>query len=119
MLNKLSLELVPQELYGRELESKAVENRLCRATLSFRVHKQACKRVAAQVGAMFSSITLIHSSPLIFRPGSTKGNVGAMSRAPMMPETITPRVVAVCDAVNRSSVSSSSSASIFEVLRDS
>ena len=42
-----------------------------------------------------------------------------MSRAPMMPETITPRVVAVCDAVNRSGVSSSSSASIFEVLRDS
>ena len=28
-------------------------------------------------------------------------------------------VVAVCDAVNRSGVSSSSSASIFEVLRDS
>ena len=36
-----------------------------------------------------------------------------------MPETITPRVVSVCDAVNRSGVSSSSSASIFEVLRDS
>ena len=42
-----------------------------------------------------------------------------MSLAPMMPEAITPRVVAVCDAVNRSAVSSSSSASIFEVLRDS
>ena len=41
-----------------------------------------------------------------------------MSRAPMIPETITPRVVAVCDAVNRTGVSSSSSASIFEVLRD-
>ena len=37
----------------------------------------------------------------------------------MMPDTITLRVVAVCDAVNRSGVSSSSSASIFEVLRDS
>ena len=37
-----------------------------------------------------------------------------MSKVP-----ITPRVVAVCDAVNRSGVSSSSSASIFEVLRDS
>ena len=36
-----------------------------------------------------------------------------------MRETITPRVVAVCDAVDRSGVSSSSSASIFEVLRDS
>ena len=42
-----------------------------------------------------------------------------MSKAPMMPETITPRVVAVCDAVNRSGVSSSSSGSIFEVLRES
>ena len=73
---------------------------------------------AVQWGAVCSSITLIHSSPLIFRPGSTKCNVGTMSRAPMMPETITPRVVAVCDAVNRSGVSSSSSASIFEVLRD-
>ena len=37
----------------------------------------------------------------------------------MLPETITPRVVAVCDAVNRSGVSSLSSASISEVLRDS
>ena len=36
-----------------------------------------------------------------------------------MPETITPRVVAICHAVNRRGVSSSSSASIFEVLRDS
>ena len=47
------------------------------------------------------------------------GNEGAMSPTPMMPETITPRVVAVCDAVNRSGVSSSSSASIFDVVRDS
>ena len=30
-----------------------------------------------------------------------------------------PRVVSVCDAVNRSGVSSSSRASVFEVLRDS
>ena len=36
----------------------------------------------------------------------------------MTPETITPRVVAVCDAVNRSGVSSSSSESVSEVLRD-
>ena len=42
-----------------------------------------------------------------------------MSSAPMIQETITPCVVAVCGAVNRSRVSSSSSASIFEVLRDS
>ena len=42
-----------------------------------------------------------------------------MSKAPMMQETITPRVVAVCDAVDRSCVSPSSRASIFEVLRDS
>ena len=35
----------------------------------------------------------------------------------MIPETITLRVVVVCDAVNRRSVSSSSSASGFEVLR--
>ena len=41
-----------------------------------------------------------------------------MSQAPMMREAITPRVVSVCDAVNCSGVSSSSSASIFEVLRD-
>ena len=32
---------------------------------------------------------------------------------------MTPRVVAVCDAVNRSGVSPSSSASVFEVPRDS
>ena len=37
----------------------------------------------------------------------------------MMPEAITPRMVAVCDDVNGSGVSSSSSASIIEVLRDS
>ena len=36
-----------------------------------------------------------------------------------MPETITPHIVAVCDAVNRNRVSSSPSASILEVLRDS
>ena len=65
---------------------------------------------------MYSSITLIHSSPLIFRPGSTKCNAGAVSRAHMIPETIVPRVVGVCDAVNRSGVSSSSRASVFEVL---
>ena len=74
---------------------------------------------AVQVGTMYSSITLIHSSALSFRPGSTKCNEGAVSQAPMMPGTITSRVVSVCDAVNRSGVSSSSSASIFEVLRDS
>ena len=45
-------------------------------------------------------------------PCSTKCIVRAISRALMMPETITPRVVAVCDAAtNRSGVSSSSSAS--------
>ena len=65
------------------------ETRLCRATLSCSVHKPACKRVTArcpgaktnyaqvvmrttQFGTMFSPINLIHSSPLIFRPGSTK-----------------------------------------------
>ena len=67
---------------------------------------------------MYFSITLIHSSAMSFRPGSTKCNEGAMSQAPMMPEAITPHVVSVCDAVNCSGVSSSSSASIFEVLRD-
>ena len=58
-----------------------------------------------------------HLDPLLsveFQAGSKKCNEGAMSKVPMMPETITPRVVAVCDAVNRSGVSSSSSASIFE-----
>ena len=73
-------------------------------------HKQAWKSKnlrpstmrAVQLGTMYSSITLIHSSAL-----------------PMMPEIITPRVVSVCDAVTRNSVSSSSSASIFQVLRDS
>ena len=67
---------------------------------------------AVQLGTMYSSITLIRSSPLIFRPGSTV-------KSAMTPETITPRVVAVGDAANRSGVSSSSSASVFEVLRDS
>ena len=73
--------------------------------------------MVVQLGTMYSSITLIHSSALSFRPGSTKCNEGAVSQAPMMPETITPRVVSVCDAVNRSGVSSSSSAPTFEVLR--
>ena len=73
---------------------------------------------AVPLGTMYSSTTLIHSSPLIFRPGSTKCNEAAMSTVPMMPETITPRVVAVCDAFNRNCVSSSPRASIFEVLRD-
>ena len=65
---------------------------------------------AAPSGAMYSSIALIHSSPLISRPGFKKCSVGAMSRAPMMPETFT---VAVCNAVNRNGVSSSPSTSIF------
>ena len=69
---------------------------------------------AVQLGTMYSSITLIHSSALSFRLGSTKCSVGAMSQAPMVPETTTPRVVFVCDAVSRSGVSSSLSASIFE-----
>ena len=73
---------------------------------------------SAQLGGMFLTITLFYSAWLISRP-STKCDVGAMSRAPMMPETTTPRVVAVCDSVNRSGASSSSSASVFEVLRDS
>ena len=37
----------------------------------------------------------------------------------MIPEPITLRVVVVCNAVNRSGVSSSSSGSVFEVLRES
>ena len=37
----------------------------------------------------------------------------------MIPETITPREAAICDAVTRSGVSLFSSASVFEMLRDS
>ena len=138
MLNELYFELAPQkELRETDLGDTVVETRLCCATLSCSAHKPACKRAtarcpgainknlrpgsmrAAQLGTMYSSIPLSHSSPFIFRPGYTKCNVGAMSRAPIIPETITPRAVAVCDAVNRCGVSSSSSASIFEVVRDS
>ena len=90
----------------------------CDGALS-RIKNYAQAPWAVQLGTMQSSITLIHSSTLSFRPGSTKCNEGALSQAPMMPKTISPRVVSVCDAVNRSGVSSSSSASIFEVLRDS
>ena len=99
ILNELCLELVSQrrEIWGtRRLK-------LDRVTLFYSGHKPACKRAttrcsramknsrppskrAAQLGAMYLSITLIPSSPLIFRPGSTKCDVGAMSRAPMMPE---------------------------------
>ena len=111
-LNEPYLELVPQqESKGDRLENTVVETRLRRATLSCSDYKPACKRAtarcqiaikscaqgsmkAAQLGAVYSCVTSIHSSPLIVRPSSTKCNVGAMSRAPKMAETITPRVKA-------------------------
>ena len=52
----------------------------------------------AQLGTMYSSIPLIHSSLLIFRPGSTKCSVGAMSRAPMLlawSPSVTPSIAAL------------------------
>ena len=65
---------------------------------------------------MYSSIAWIHPLlPWCFNPDSAKCNVGAMSRAPVIPETITSRLVAVCDAVNSSGVSSSSSSAVFEI----
>ena len=63
----------------------SVSHALSRSTKNLR---QGSMR-AAQMGTMYSSITLIHSSPLIFRAGSKRCNVGAMSRAPTMPDTIT------------------------------
>ena len=73
-----------------DLWNTAVGTRLCRATLScLEARDGACKK------------NLLHPSPLVFRPGFTKCNVCATSRRPMVPEAITPRVVAVCDAVAR------------------
>ena len=74
-------------LRDRDL-NMVVVTRLCRATLSCdgelinRYLRPGSVR-AAKLGAVYSSITLIDSSSLIFRPSSTKCNVGAMSRAPM------------------------------------
>ena len=49
MLNGLCLELVPQQkVQGRDLENTVVETRRCRATLSCRDHKRACKRATAR-----------------------------------------------------------------------
>ena len=119
LLNELCLELVPHEdkiWRARRLKlGCAIGHCLVVVTCRpARARRRALSRSkknsrpgskrAAQLGTMCSSITLIHSLPLIFRPGSTKCNVRAMSRAPMMPETIIARVVAVCDAVNRSGV---------------
>ena len=134
LLNELCLELVPQkEVQGRQILRTrwlqldcVVHHRLVVFTsqlASLRRRAVQEQKItprlheAAHLGTMYSSIILTHSSPLIFSPGSTKCHVGAMSRAPMMPETVTPRVIAFHGAVNRSGGSSSSSASGFELLR--
>ena len=74
------------------------------------------------MSAMYSSITLIHSTLLIFQARlhevQRRCSVKSAHDAPMMPETITPRMVAVCDAVNRSKVSSSSSATYVLFLQN-
>ena len=115
-LNERCLELVPQKrtLKQRDLGNRrlrldsAVQHCLVVVTCHLQVRDGTPPRSnknlrpssmrAAQVGTVYSSITLLHFSPWIFRPSSTKCNVGAMSRAPII---ITPCVVAVCDAVSR------------------
>ena len=48
---------------------------------------------------MYSAITVIHSSPMTSRRGSTKCDDGALCPvAPMMPETIKPQICDVFDA---------------------
>ena len=54
---------------------------------------------SAQLGTMYSSITLIDSSPFIYRAGSTEGNVRAMLRAAMFSETTIAAVLVIVEHV--------------------
>ena len=119
ILYELCLQLVPQtHLRERHLEHTVVETWLCLVVFtsqpaSATVSGPRAKKMTPRFheGRTVGHNVHVHQLDLLLTV-DFQANVGATLRAPMMPETIIPRVVAVCDAVNRSNVSSSSSASV-------